>query len=174
LSSYRSHIGVGQTPNWLDTTGLHAYLLGKPADSVSEIHRAEQLYRELVAAGRDHALWDESLNRQIYLGSDNFVARMQALAEPASTSHPDIPKPQRSAPRSLADWLAETPNHRELALRNAHVQSGISMTSIARELGLSVARVSQLISQAETAAPQAPAGSASAVEVDNGQMTLDV
>jgi hypothetical protein len=34
--------------------------------------------------------------------------------------------------------------------------------------------VSQLISQAETAAPQAPAGSASAVEVDNGQMTLDV
>jgi hypothetical protein len=69
---------------------------------VSEIHRAEQLYRELVAAGRDHALWDELLNRQINLGSDDFVARMQALAEPASTSHPDIPKPQRSAPRSLA------------------------------------------------------------------------
>jgi putative transposase len=42
---------------------------------------------------------------------------------------------------------------REEALRNAYVHSGLSMTAMAAELGLTVARVSQLVARAEALAP---------------------
>lgn len=48
----------------------------------------------------------------------------------------------------LAQWMNELPT-REAALRAAHVQSGLSMTALAAELGLTVGRVSQLIKRAE-------------------------
>jgi DNA-directed RNA polymerase specialized sigma subunit len=38
---------------------------------------------------------------------------------------------------------------RQQALYRAHTESALSMTAIARELGLSVSRVSRLIAQAE-------------------------
>ena len=60
----------------------------------------------------------------------------------------DVPKAQRRSPRTLAQWLACCPSRGE-ALRRAHAESGLSMTDMAKALGLSVARVSQLIAKAE-------------------------
>jgi putative transposase len=60
----------------------------------------------------------------------------------------DVPKPQRARAKTLAQWMNELPT-REAALRAAHVQSGLSMTALAAELGLTVGRVSQLIKRAE-------------------------
>ena len=147
-SSYRAHVGLAPTPPWLDTAGLHGYLLGHPAGNAADTVRAARQYAQLVAAGRGVRLWDEGLNRQIYLGDDDFVARMQARAEHLRLASKAPPKPQRSMPRPLAHWLAAC-GSREEALRRAHVESGISMTALAGELGLSVARVSQLIARAE-------------------------
>lgn len=56
--------------------------------------------------------------------------------------------PTCDARPDLAHWLGVC-SSREEALRCAHVQSGISMTALAAELRLSVARVSQLIARAE-------------------------
>jgi DNA-directed RNA polymerase specialized sigma subunit len=44
-----------------------------------------------------------------------------------------------------------TSDSRDEALYRAHVESGMSMSEIARELGLSVSRVSRLIARAEGA-----------------------
>ena len=114
------------------------------------MQRAARRYAQLVAAGRDVRLWDERLNRQIYLGDDDFVARMQSLAAGGASTGKSVPKAQRTKPRDLAHWLGVC-SSREKALRCAHVDSGISMTALAAELGLSVARGSQLIARAEAA-----------------------
>jgi putative transposase len=94
-------------------------------------------------------LWDDALNRQVFLGDDGFVERMQALMAPASKTAPTIPLRQRGAPKGLSDWLCEC-SSREEALWMAHTRSGLRMTAPAAELGLSVTRVSQLIAKVQT------------------------
>ena len=147
-SSYRAHVGMAPTPVWLDTDGLHAYLLGHEVRGLADARRAARRYADLVAAAPDTRLWDKVLRQQIYLGDEAFVERMQALAEPQRTSSREVPTAQRRSPATLADWL-DTCASRDEALLHAHVQSGISMTELARSLGLSVSRVSRLIAAVE-------------------------
>jgi REP element-mobilizing transposase RayT/DNA-directed RNA polymerase specialized sigma24 family protein len=147
-SSYRAHVGLEATPEWLDTDGLHGYLLGRPARNRADRRRAEQRYMKLVADAPNVRLWDDALRQQIYLGDTAFVERMQALVEPRNSTDRDIPKVQRRKARSLEQWLNSCET-RQQALYRAHTESALSMTAIARELGLSVSRVSRLIAQAE-------------------------
>jgi len=103
---------------------------------------------KLVADAPNVRLWDDALRQQIYLGDTAFVERMQALVEPRNSTDRDIPKVQRRKARSLEQWLNSCET-RQQALYRAHTESALSMTAIARELGLSVSRVSRLIAQAE-------------------------
>ena len=147
-SSYRAHVGQAVSAVWLDSAGLQGYLLGRDVATAADRAEAQQAYAELVAAGQGVELWDGALNRQIYLGDDDFVVRMQdAAAPPAKLSRP-IPKAQRSSPQTLTQWLAQCPN-RDEALYQAHTQSGLTMTALAAEIGLTAARVGQLIARAE-------------------------
>ena len=147
-SSYRAHVGQTVAPEWLDTEGLHGYLLGRGVRSAADRRRAAGRYARLVASVPDASLWDSALRQQIYLGDEAFVERMQALAEPRNSTDQDIPKAQRRKSRTLAQWM-ESCENREQALYNAHTQSAMTMSAIARELGLSVSRVSRLIARAE-------------------------
>ena len=119
---------------------MHGYLLGRPTKGAGDRRRAADRYAKLVASVPDVSLWDGALRQQIYLGDAGFVERMQALAEPRNSTDRDIPRAQRRKSRTLAQWLASCEN-REEALYSA----------IARELGLSVSRVSRLIARAERA-----------------------
>ncbi len=153
-SSYRAHAGLADAPDWLDTAGLHGYLLGRAARTPSDSRRAAARYAALVAAGRDVRLWDAGLRQQIYLGDAGFVERMQAFLAPAGSlgqqaSLHEVPRQQRLEPVTLAQWLERSPT-REQALWLAHTRSGMTMTAMARELGLSVSRVSRLIAVEET------------------------
>jgi REP element-mobilizing transposase RayT len=147
-SSYLAHVGHAETPDWLDTAGLHGYLLGRAPRGAADAQRAAERYAALVRAGRDARLWDEGLRQQIYLGDESFVERMQALAEGARAASPEVPRAQRRAPLRLGPAGAGGES-REQALLRAHVERGITMTALARELGLSVSRVSRLIARAE-------------------------
>jgi len=152
-SSYRAHVGLADAPDWLDTAGLHGYLLGSAARTSADHQRAAERYATLVDAGRDVRLWDTGLRQQIYLGDAGFVERMQDLLTSVDTpgrqaSLHEVPRQQRREPVTLAQWLARSAT-RELALWLAHTRSGMTMTAIARELGLSVSRVSRLIAAEE-------------------------
>jgi REP element-mobilizing transposase RayT len=149
-SSFRAHVGQATGPEWLDTQGLHGYLLGHPVRGAGDRRRAADRYARLVASVPDASLWDTALRQQIYLGDEAFVERMQALAEPRNSTDDDIPKVQRRKSRTLAQWMATCEN-REQALYNAHTQGAMTMSAIARELGLSISRVSRLIAKAEGA-----------------------
>ena len=148
-SSYAAHVGAAEAPLWLDVASLHAYVLGRPVTTAADHIEAARAYAELVAAAPEEPLWAAGLHQQIYLGDADFVARMQALADPARAQSKQIPHLQRSAPLTLIDWLASCPT-REEALLMAYRKSGISMTAMAAELGVSTARVSQLIKRAES------------------------
>ena len=147
-SSYRSHTGLADTPAWLGSSDVWGYLLGRDAESAADRLQAQRLYVELVSAGKGVALWAESLNRQIYLGDDQFVGRMLDAALPDAKQSVTVPKVQRSSTRSLAEWLAHC-DSREEALRRAYTESGLSMAAMAAELGVTLGRVSQLIGRAE-------------------------
>jgi putative transposase len=144
-SSYRSHAGITPPPPWLDTAGLHARLLQQPISSAADSRRAQRLYVQTVSAARDVRLWDEALSQQVYLGDDAFVQRMQGVVAHTKSSQPAM---------TLLDWM-QACDTREEAMRGAHVHSGMTMTAIAHEVGLTVARVSQLIGQAEQKASKA-------------------
>jgi putative transposase len=147
-SSYRAHVGLAQVPVWLDMDGLHGYVLGRTVRTAMDRRRAADRYVELVASGVEVHLWDHGLRQQIYLGDEQFVERMQAMAEPRRAAAREIPRTQRRKPRSLAQWLASC-DSREDALHKAYTEGGLRMSAIASELGLSVSRISRLIARAE-------------------------
>jgi REP element-mobilizing transposase RayT len=148
-SSYRAHAGRVDAPEWLDTAGLHGYLLGHPADNAADHREAAKRYAALVASAPDLQIWTEGLRQQIYLGDDQFVEHMQALAATPSLHNKNIPKRQRLlTARPLHEWIAGSASRQE-GLYLAHTQGGLSMTAIAGSIGLSVSRVSRLIARHE-------------------------
>lgn len=153
-SSYCAHVGLAPTPPWLDTAGLHGYLLGRDVATAADSKRAAARYAALVAAGRGVRLWDEALQQQIYLGDDAFVSRMQALAAPTPGQRTEVPKAQRLSPSSVrVDFarLIAAGTARDEALYRAYAEGGQTMTSLAAAAGLSVSRVSRVIAKIEGA-----------------------
>ena len=147
-SSYRAHVCLATTPSWLDSDGLHAYLLGRPVAGDLDRKHAIQRYTALVADGDVAALWQTGLRQQVFLGDEEFAARMQTLVSPQRRSAIEIPKVQRNSPCTLQDCLMKVAGRPE-ALRMAYRDCGITMTALAKELALSVSHVSRLIAAAE-------------------------
>ena len=142
-SSYRAHAGLIPAPDWLDVQGLHSYVLGRDAATPADHRRAAERYAKLVASEPNLDLWIH-LRQQIFLGDAAFAERMHALADRA---------PRRTAkPRAFGEWLRDS-GSREQALYRAHTEGGLSMTTLADTLGLSVSRVSRLIAGFELAHP---------------------
>lgn len=143
-SSYRAHTGLVSALPWLDTPALHGYLLGADAVTDGDRARAASRYVTLVAQGKDVHLWDDALKGQIYLGDEAFMTRMQALLTPGQASAADVPSVQRRAqPMDMAHYFNNHPRDEAIAL--AHVVGGHTMSLIAKELGLSVSRVSRIV-----------------------------
>jgi putative transposase len=146
-SSYLAHVGVAPAPLWLDTSGLHGYLLGREPRHAADRRRAASRYAALVTAGRDVELWSDALRQQIFLGDEGFVERMQAHADPVRRASTEVPAAQRRKAGEL-DRFSRESSSRDEAVRRAHVEGGLTMTDIARGLGLSVSRVSRLTARA--------------------------
>lgn len=147
-SSHAALTGQAPNPPWLDAPAVWGYLLGSDANTPALAAQAGRAYAELVAAGKDVALWPAHLRQQMYLGDEAFVLRMQALATDRAVSDKAIPRTQRAHPKTLQDWQAELPD-RDAAILAAHRQSHWSMTRIAQALGLSVSRVSRIVAKAQ-------------------------
>jgi len=77
------------------------YLLGEAADTDALAQKATRAYADLVAAGKDVALWPDHLRQQVYLGDEAFVWRMQALASDRPVSDKAIPRAQRARLKTL-------------------------------------------------------------------------
>ena len=147
-SSCRAHLGQAPAPAWLDTDGLHGYLLGRPVSGAADRRRAIASYAGLLGQAVDAGLWANGLRQQIFLGDEDFAERMSAALPAALRQAREVPRRQRGRPVTLQQLLgANIP--REQALHTAYTEGGFTMTQLAAELGLSVSRVSRLISAFE-------------------------
>jgi len=142
--SQGAHVGAAEAPLWLDVDGLLSHLLGRELRGAADRRRAAERYERLLAAEPDLDIWVH-LRHQIFLGDEAFAARMLAQGGAA------VPRP-RSAGTGLASWRREDRSRSE-ALYLAHTQGGVTMTALARELGLSVSRVSRMIASHEHRPP---------------------
>ena len=140
-SSFRALAGVEAAPEWLDVDGLHAHLLGRPAVTAAQHRLAGDRYARLVASEPALQLWPGRLREQIFLGDAEFARRMRGAAV----------APRRAARTSWTEWMKRAGGIREQALWLAHTDGGVAMTDLAGQLGLSVSRISRLISAAERA-----------------------
>jgi len=140
-SSFRAHVGLAPGPDWLDSEALHKRLAARAGQ-----REGPQRYARFVAAGQGVRLWDEALIGQIYLGNERFVQRMHARV--GSLDDREIPKAQRRPKaRPLPWYLAQY--DRDTAIAMAYLEGGHTQSAIATASGLSVSRVSRLISAHE-------------------------
>jgi REP element-mobilizing transposase RayT len=153
-SSYRAHVGQVAAPRWLDSDGLHGYLLGRPAAHARDRARACQRYAALVAQSdpRDADFWNEALHGQIFLGDEAFAQRMQALAQPQRAAAREAPRAQRRPqPAAWQALLARAGGDRNCALVAGYREGGMTMTALAAHAALSVSMVSRVVARAEKA-----------------------
>jgi putative transposase len=147
-SSHRAVLGsggaaagaAGARAGWLETDWLLSHFGS---------HRAQALqrYEDFVRAGVGlPPLW-EQLRNQLFLGSEAFVAQVQAsveaaLAGRAPQSVRQVPMLQRRPPpKPLAQWAAEFP--RAQAMRLAFESGHYRQHEIAAHFGVSEATVSR-------------------------------
>lgn len=154
-SSYRAHAGLAQPLDGLDVQRLHDFMMERPCRSAQDHAHAAQRYVQAVQAGPHERLWEDGLRQQVFLGDADFVMRMQALADDRALAARDIPRAQRAATCTLQDWLDTSPS-RDAALWGAYRESGLTMTAMAAELGLSVSRISRLLRAQEQRRQPAP------------------
>jgi putative transposase len=153
-SSYRALAGFVGKPDWLDAQSVYDQLAsGKSAA------KAATQYAQFVAQGQGVQLWDEHLKQQIYLGDDDFIARMQkhagldgtSSAVPARGHKANVSKIHISAPthdsdlKRYAEKKFTHKDERNQNIADAFYQGGHSQTAIASAFGISGSTVSRVV-----------------------------
>jgi putative transposase len=145
-SSHRSVLGTEPSPDWLQTD----WLLSQFGPTRGE---ALVRYVDFVRAGIGlPSVWD-SLRGQVFIGSDDFVQRMQALIDQGPTLR-DIPhlqrRPTAALPsRELRPGERETSAVRDRQIAQAFLAGGQSMRAVAEHLGVHVSTVSRAVARSE-------------------------
>ena len=157
-SSYRALAGLADRPDWLDVHFVHRQLA--PGKSARD---AAAKYTQFVSEGKGIPLWDDHLRQQIYLGDDDFIARMQKHAGLDAQSanrlgmgrKANVSKIQSSAPprdsdiRRYANLKHKSKAERNQNMANAFYQGGHTQTAIAFAFDVSGSTVSRVIKEFE-------------------------
>lgn len=150
-SSCRAHIGLIDTPKWLDSAALYGQLLGHPAISSDHRRRAARRYAELVdeSKSNDGNFWSDGIHAQVFLGNDDFVLRAQSHADPVLLADKQLPRRQRIRPLTWTACVAAGAGDLRQTLCLAYHEAGLTMTELAHQSGYSVSHISRLIAEVE-------------------------
>ncbi|MEE8283765.1 MAG: helix-turn-helix domain-containing protein [Alphaproteobacteria bacterium] len=135
-SSLRATGGLSPGQPWLDVDWLLAQFGANRA-------RAQENYRRyLAAARRAGPVWDH-LRDQIYLGSEDFAARLKTgVSETRQLS--EVPYVQRAESVALSE-LAQSSHDSHEAMARAYLAGGATMKAIAEHFGVHYATVSRAV-----------------------------
>ncbi len=135
-SSYRITAGLAVSPDWFD----REWLLGCFDKNEK---KAIQSYMQFVADGVQQPSPWSMLKKQIYLGSDEFIGKVQNKILGKSIS--EIPKIQKRAiPKSLGEYESQA-NNRNEAIILAYRSGGYTLAEIGRYFSLHYSTVSRII-----------------------------
>ncbi len=135
-SSFLATCGQTAKPNWLQTDFVLAQFAGQRARAIAKyvafVHEGAKL----------PSVW-EQLQGQVYLGSESFVKKMQALVD-TKPSLTEIPRAQRRVlKRALTDFAGAHERNEAIAL--AYLSGQHTMAAIAKHFGMHYTSVSRLV-----------------------------
>ncbi|RLA43226.1 MAG: addiction module toxin RelE [Gammaproteobacteria bacterium] len=135
-SSYAATAGLASAPSWFDK---HLVLGSFGKQQNVAIRR----YMEFVANGVQQPSPWTMLKNQIYLGSDEFVERVQTNITDKKIS--EVPKIQkRPVPKAISEY-AENAKSRNEAIQLAYRSGGYTLEAIGKYYGLHYSTVSRII-----------------------------
>ena len=141
-SSYPATCGQVAKPDWLQTDFILSQFSAQRSRAIAK-------YSAFVHEGKGlPSVW-EQLQGQIYLGSEAFVEKMQALIDqrPALT---EIPRAQRRAlTRALSEFAQQHDRNEAIAL--AYLSGQHTMAAIAAHFDVHYTTVSRLVREHEDA-----------------------
>ena len=137
-SSYAAMTGEKQAPPWLQTD----WILGQ-----FDRNRGQAVmgYVDFVRAGAGMPSVWERLRGQVYLGSDAFLQRIQALSD--KTSLAEIPRTQRRPLAQPLTYYRESIADPNAAMSAAYATGDYTMLQIADAFGVHYATVSRALKQ---------------------------
>lgn len=142
-SSYLDMVGERRPPSWLATDGLLAQF-------ASDREEAVRRYVAFVAEGiGNESIWRD-LNRQIFLGNEAFVERMQAKSEGLSETV-GVPKAQKRPPAPPLEEIASRYEDRNQGLVAAYATGEYSYQQIGDFYGLHFTTVGRILRRARAA-----------------------
>ena len=137
-SSYRSTCGEGEQPTWLETEWtLSAF--GKRKRTAIE------RYKQFVSEGKNQPSPWENLKRQVFLGDDAYIEKMQGLID-GDKELSEIPISQRRPePKSLKYYETKS-RSRDEGIRIAYASGGYTQKEIGQFFGLHYTSISRILS----------------------------
>jgi putative transposase len=139
-SSYLDMIGGRSPPDWLATDGL---LTQFATDREEAVRRYVAFIREGI--GKE-SIWRD-LNRQIFLGNDTFVERMQTKLEGLSKTV-GVPKAQKRPPAPALEEFASRYQDRNQGIVAAYATGEYSYKKIGDFYGLHFTTVGKILRKA--------------------------
>jgi hypothetical protein len=140
-SSYLAMTGKQDVPEWLETNWLLSQF-GR------QRKRATTKYEDFVREGVGlPSLWTE-LSRQIYLGGEDFVERMQKELD-KSADLSGIPRLQRRPKAKPLDYYMELYEDKRRGMAEAYQTGAYTMKEIAEQFDVHYSTVSRAIKYAE-------------------------
>lgn len=140
-SSYQATVGQAHMPDWLATEWVLRRFGTRRA-------LAHQWFAQFVRDGQTQpSIWHE-LRNQIYLGDEQFVARMQSQIQDEKPLD-EIPKVQRRMCRLSLEDFARQHGTPQSAMAAAYWSGAHTMKAIASYFGVHYSTVSRAVSRAE-------------------------
>jgi len=139
-SSYLAVAGKARPPAWLATGDVLTYFS-------SQKKRAQRKYKAFVAEGigKDR-LWKD-INRQIYLGDDEFVVKAQSRMK-GMENDGNIPRAQRLHPARPMAEIAGQYDARNEAIMACYATGEYSYADIAEHFGICFTTVGRIVRNA--------------------------
>ena len=140
-SSYRSTTGQSTAPDWLNTDWILA-AFGRTK------RKAVDGYKRFVSEGKNQPSPWNNLRNQVYLGSDSFIGKMDALID-GEKDLSEIPSSQRRGlPKTLDEYAQQ--NTRNQAIAAAYASGGYTLKEIGEYFELHYATVSRIVKNAKS------------------------
>ena len=142
-SSYRATAGLAAAPDCLKTDRILQSFSEQGA-------QASLAYIAFVAEGRHKPSPWENLKQQIYLGSDDFVEKMQRNAKSGRRSR-EVPKVQKQKVPASLEYFDQKYHNRNEAIARSYASGGYSMKQIGEHFKLHYSWVSRIVGDWEKA-----------------------